>query len=359
MIKTLVLFLSLFSVTFCWAQTKTDNDLYVAGYTIENLNYPIHFFLESKNDSIYLINSKNEIHVTLKDNKVAKDSIGNIIIKKNKENVVIDFIYDDGSVLDMTFFKVIKDVSISKNASEVLLNKTFETQIDKTFSSPNSDLQIKKSYTFSKDSLLIVHNYFLENKLMYAEKELVPYELFEKNNSLFLEIKQSKENDTKRLYQIIKLNKNTLSLVYYDQREKITETFKKSTRKNIPEKEFSVCLDSHPKEYYATDPDYKYTKGNNYILSKIGKSAPLTKGNGYITIHFTINCAKEIGRFGVEQMDTLYKPATYNPDLIKHLINEIALLKDWPDFVRNSTQHDIHAFLMFKIKDGKIVDLCP
>lgn len=359
MIKTLVLFLSLFSVTFCCAQTKTENHLYVAGYTIENINYPIHFFLESKNDSIYLINSKNEIHVTLKDNKVAKDSIGNIIIKKKKESIVIDFIYDDGSVLDMTFFKAIKDVSISKNISEVLLNKTFETQIDKTFSSPNSDLQIKKSYTFSKDSLLIAHNYFLENKLMYAEKELVLYELFQKNNSLFLEIKLSKENDTKRLYQIIKLNKNTLSLVYYDQREKITETLKKSTLKDIPKKEFSVCLDSHPKEYYATDPDYKYTKGNNYILSKIGKNAPLTKGNGYITIHFTINCAKEIGRFGVEQMDRLYKPATYNPDLIKHLIKEIALLKDWPDFVRNSNQHDTHAFLMFKIKDGKIVDLCP
>lgn len=357
MTKTLVLFFSLFSATFCWAQNKTETDLYVSGYAIENINYPIHFFLESKNDSIYLINSKNEIHVTLKDNKVAKDSIGNIIIKKNKENIVIDFVYDDGSILDITFFKAIKDVSISKNTSEVLLNKTFETKIDKTFSSPNSDLQIKKSYTFSKDSLLIVHNYFLENKLMYAEKELVPYELFEKNNSLFLEIKQSKENDTKRLYQIIKLNKNTLSLVYYDQREKITETFKKSTLKDIPKKEFSVCLDTHPKEYY--NGDYTYTKGNNYILSKIGKNAPSAKGNGYITIHFTINCNKKIGRFGVEQMDRFYKPATHNLDLIKHLINEIALLKDWPDFVRNSTQHDIHAFLMFKIKDGKIVDLCP
>ncbi|WP_158608844.1 hypothetical protein [Paenimyroides viscosum] len=58
-------------------------------------------------------------------------------------------------------------------------------------------------------------------------------------------------------------------------------------------------------------------------------------------------------------MDTSYQPANYNPDLIKHLINEIALLKDWPDFVINSHQYDIHAFLMFKIKDGKIVDLCP
>lgn len=194
---------------------------------------------------------------------------------------------------------------------------------------------------------------------MYAEKELVPYKLIEKNNLLFFKIKLSKENDTKRLYQIIKLNNNTLSLVYYDQREKITETFKRSTLKHLPEKEFSVCLESYPREYYFDNPDYTYTKGNNYILSKMNKNAPIAEGDEYITIHFTINCVKEIGRFGVEQMDLLYKPATYNPDLIKHLINEIALLKDWPNFVRYTLQHDVHAFFLFKIKNGKIVDVCP
>lgn len=357
MIKTLLFFLCCLSITFCQAQTETENDLYVSGYAIESINYPTNFFLEFKNDSIYLINSKKEVHVVLKDNKVSKDSIGNIVIKKNKESIILNFIYDDGSVLDYTFFKIVKDVSITKNILETLSNNTFETQIDKTFSSPNSDLQIKKSYTFSKDSILIVHNYFLLDKLMYAEKERVSYKLIEKNNLHFFEIRHSKQNDTKRLYQIIKLDKNNITLVYYDQREKITETFKKFTSKHIPEKEFSACLDTHPKEYY--NGDYTYTKGNNYILSKISKNAPSAKGNGYITIHFTINCNKEIGRFGVEQMDTFYKSATYNPDLVKHLINEVALLKDWPYFVRTSYQHDIHAFLMFKIKDGKIVDLCP
>ncbi|MBA5791281.1 hypothetical protein H1R17_14055 [Flavobacterium sp. xlx-214] len=358
MIKKLLLLLSFFSFTLGWTQTIKENNLYVLGYVFENINYPTNFFLEIRNDSIYFFDSNNKIYQAYKNNKVSKDSIQNVLIEKGKESIVLKFINEDNTKVDYTFFKVIEDVSIDlKNIKKILPKSTFETQIDKTFSSPNSDLQIKKSYTFSKDSLLIINNYFLENKLMYAEKELVPYELFQKNNSLFLEIKQSKENDTKRLYQIIKLNKKTLSLVYYDQREKITETFKKSTLKYMPEKEFSVCLDSHPKEYY--NGDYTYTKGNNYILSKIGKNAPLAKGNGYITIHFTINCAKEIGRFGVEQMTSLYQPTTYNPELIKHLINEITLLKDWPNFEQISYHKDIHAFFMFKIKDGKIVDLCP
>lgn len=280
-------------------------------------------------------------------------------LKKKEKSFVFEYKDETGFNLDYAFFKVIKKVSVSKNAPKILLNQTFETEIDKTFSSPNSDLQIKKTFTFSADSLLIAYHYFLQNKLMYAEKELVPYKLIEKNNLLFFKIKLSKENDTKRLYQIIKLNNNTLSLVYYDQREKITETFKRSTLKHLPEKEFSVCLESYPREYYFDNPDYTYTKGNNYILSKMNKNAPIAEGDEYITIHFTINCVKEIGRFGVEQMDLLYKPATYNPDLIKHLINEIALLKDWPNFVRYTLQHDVHAFFLFKIKNGKIVDVCP
>ena len=48
MIKTLILFVSLISATFCQAQTKTENDLYVSGYAIENINYPTNFFLSLK-----------------------------------------------------------------------------------------------------------------------------------------------------------------------------------------------------------------------------------------------------------------------------------------------------------------------
>ena len=69
-------------------------------------------------------------------------------LKKKEKSFVFEYKDETGFNLDYAFFKVIKKVSVSKNAPKILLNQTFETQIDKTFSSPNSDLQIKKTFTF-------------------------------------------------------------------------------------------------------------------------------------------------------------------------------------------------------------------
>lgn len=92
-------------------------------------------------------------------------------------------------------------------------------------------------------------------------------------------------------------------------------------------------------------------------MQLLAKDAPLTKGNGYITIHFTINCNYEIGRFGLEQMDMNYDAAKYDKELIKHLITKIAEIKNWNS--KRNFENDIHYFLMFKIENGKIIDLCP
>lgn len=69
-------------------------------------------------------------------------------LKKKEKSFVFEYKDETGFNLDYAFFKVIKKVSVSKNAPKILLNQTFETQIDKTFSSPNSDLQIKKHLLF-------------------------------------------------------------------------------------------------------------------------------------------------------------------------------------------------------------------
>lgn len=259
---------------------------------------------------------------------------------------------------DQTFFPVKKTKPLDKDkVFQKLYNNTFEIQIDRTLNSPNSDLLIKKSFTFEKDSVTIVYTYSYQEQLMYAEKEKIAYALIEKNNSLFLELDSSDAPVYKKLNQLIALNKHSFTLNSYKDREIIQEKYRKTVSKQLPEKTFKPCRDSRPGEYYHNDVNY--TKGNVSLMNKIREKAPLTSGNGYITIHFTINCNKETGRFGVEQMNQFYEPATYDAELIKHLINEISLLKDWPDLKLDYYYQDIHAFLMFKIQDGKIVDLCP
>lgn len=118
-----------------------------------------------------------------------------------------------------------------------------------------------------------------------------------------------------------------------------------------------MCLDSRPYEYYNFEPDIKYMHGNNALLKRLIKGAPSTKGNGFITIHFAINCEGKVGRFGLEQMDTNYQSASYDSKLIKHLIQEISKITEWE--LPEKIQTDTHRFLMFKVTNGKITEVWP
>lgn len=358
----LLLLLASFALLSCVTQKSKDPKLYVSGYYMENYNIPINQFLEVESDSLRFIYLNNETS-TGKKPANNKDTIstknGMLVMQKRPQSLFLQSLKKDKTKeFDLTFFPVIETKKWDKNKIfNQLLGQTFETRIDRTLSSPNSDLDIKKTLTFSKDSILIAYHYFLDNQLMYAENEKIAYKLIEKNDYLFFEFDSSDFPDYKRINQIVALNKHSFTFNIYKDREATPEIYIKTESKQLPKKSFKPCRDSRPGEYYHNH--IKYAKGNNNLMNKIRENAPLTTGNGYITIHFTINCNKEIGRFGIEQMNTLYEPTTYNPELIKHLINEIALLKDWPDLKLDKYYQDIHAFLMFKIKDGKIIDVCP
>lgn len=346
----------------CATHQTNDPDLYVSGYYIENYNIPTNSFLEIKSDSLYITYTDNELSA-IKKPVNNKDTIssknGLLVIQKRQHSLFLQSLNENKTkVSDLTFFPVAKTKPLDKDkVFQKLYNNTFETQIDRTVSSPNSDLLIKKLFTFEQDSLTIVYTYSYQEQLMYSEKEKIAYALIEKNNSLFLELDSSDAPNFKRMNQIIAINKHSFTLNHYRDREIIPEKYVKTQPKQQPEKTFKPCRDSRPGEYYFNNTNY--AKGNVYLMNKIREKAPLTKGNGYITVHFTINCNKETGRFGVEQMNQFYEPTTYDPELIKYLINEISLLKDWPDLKLDYYYQDIHAFLMFKIRDGKIVDLCP
>lgn len=101
-------FILLLFSSFCHAQIKPKNDLYVTGYINENINYPKNWIVEFKADSINLINSNNELLSVLADNKVTRDSIVNLLSKKKEKSFVFEYKDETGFNLDYAFFKVIK-----------------------------------------------------------------------------------------------------------------------------------------------------------------------------------------------------------------------------------------------------------
>lgn len=56
-------------------------------------------------------------------------------------------------------------------------------------------------------------------------------------------------------------------------------------------------------------------------------------------------------------MDTNYQSASYDPKLIKHLIQQISKITEWN--LPEKIQTDTHRFLMFKVTNGKITEVWP
>jgi len=359
MIKTLVLFLSLFSTTFCWAQTKTETNLYVAGYRNEDFNTAYLAFLKKKNDSLYFFSNDESQYNAMSLRSFEKDTLGIKTKLSVTDNKITLYYTSDQDKKDYHYFKV-ENAEFTIDQVREIKGKRYTTELDKVSMIPNRDLKIQREiYFLDSLNVEIRYTYSLNNKIIYTERETSNLEVFAPDNKFFFSFYDGELNLNNRLYQLANLQKDKFSFVHYAETKKIVNIYTLNSAKNqeINSSNFKMCLDSRPYEYYNFEPDISYTHGNNALFKRLIKDAPTTKGNGFITIHFAINCEGKVGRFGLEQMDTKYQSASYDPKLIKHLIQEISKITEWN--LPEKIQTDTHRFLMFKVTNGKITEVWP
>jgi hypothetical protein len=61
-------------------------------------------------------------------------------------------------------------------------------------------------------------------------------------------------------------------------------------------------------------------------------------------------------------MSREFKSMTFSKEIVSHIVDSVRDLKDWPtnfDILEGLVYKDVHGFLMFKIENGIITDLCP
>jgi len=61
-------------------------------------------------------------------------------------------------------------------------------------------------------------------------------------------------------------------------------------------------------------------------------------------------------------MNREFKATSFTKEIVNHVINKVSELEDFPATYSQLEwldYKDIHAFLMFKLENGKITDLCP
>lgn len=383
LLSSILVFLILFS---CNSKEYRHSEIYVGAYrTIDQL-VPYPYILQQKKDSTLLFDTRGHLVGKLKNKALQLDSelvFGQKhwkVINAKKESLVIwdsndsdNFLrYEDGDPIlkfAALFKKIEKEDPIDIQKLRTDLNNSIWNYklIGDENTNPNDDLDIEKVFHFKKDSVAIFINYFYQGLKTVSEYENKAFEIFQIDTVNFLSF-QKEDDNPQPIYQIIKYTSDKLELKDFSSSIVKTNVLQKSS---LTSDQFNVltqtavlyanCFDGYQGEYYFEN--VTHNKGNNYIIEKVNVDAPDTdKASGYITVHFNVNCNGDVGRFGLIQMDRTYKKMSFSKAIVSHVLNKVRELNDFPSTYSNSDwlmYKDVHAFLMFKVENGKIIDLCP
>lgn len=389
--KKNIVYCILFVLLVLGCDKKEKNTmLFVGAYRSLDRVIPYPFLLQQTKDSISFFNYKGEIlDKKLQDTIQKNDTVllsdkKFLILKHNEEKV---FLFD---LLDTVNFRVYEDrspvqkdgafmlTSEQKITSESLkkIQKKLENSIwtydviEDENDNPNEDFKIQKKYSFVGDVVTELTTYYYHQEEIISEYQNLNYHLFKIDNKSFLSFSKTEDNP-QPIFQILSTTNSEIELRDYSSYVKKDKkiTFQKNNLNptdylNLLNKSevYENCFDGFQGQYYHTSPTI-YKKGNEFLINyvKANFSNVQLNENGYVILHFNINCKNKIGDFGLIQMTRNFKKTMFSKELIKHIVHKIKVLKDWSDVVPEkwSSYKDEHAFLMFKIENGKITDVCP
>lgn len=103
-------------------------------------------------------------------------------------------------------------------------------------------------------------------------------------------------------------------------------------------------------------------KGEKKALETVFKekyNAINVNESGLIRIRFVVNCKGETGRFRVLEMNEEYKKFKFNNAIVHQLLKITQELSGWKIQQKNTYGIDYYQYLIFKIKNGKLIEILP
>jgi hypothetical protein len=109
----------------------------------------------------------------------------------------------------------------------------------------------------------------------------------------------------------------------------------------------------------------KYPKNSATLLEEfvlfLQNKEQVNTGSGNITFRFTVDCEGQVmKKIQVLQTDEKYKPYSFKKELISQLFLFFKTLKNWKVIKLNNVEPvNYFAFITFKIKNGKVINIIP
>ncbi|MEM7571673.1 MAG: hypothetical protein AAF433_02180 [Bacteroidota bacterium] len=126
---------------------------------------------------------------------------------------------------------------------------------------------------------------------------------------------------------------------------------------------FSTCgSENEIYDYYNGDPDGQPLGGKPVlwqIVEDQWEPDLFTGLNGYLSLHFVINCRGEIGRFDLEQTNLDFQPTTFPTEAVRHCMQLLEQVPAWQPMVYQGEATDSYAYVTFKLNNGALIDIIP
>ena len=125
---------------------------------------------------------------------------------------------------------------------------------------------------------------------------------------------------------------------------------------------FNVCYPDKIFQYFNNGSGPEYLKEkielDEYFSTKY-QAVEIFEESGMIRIRFVVNCEGKADRFRMISSDIYYKEKVFDHRIASQLMELIKSISDWPVKKYNKGAGDYYMYLIFKIKDGQLIEIMP
>ncbi len=126
--------------------------------------------------------------------------------------------------------------------------------------------------------------------------------------------------------------------------------------------DFEICGgEENVKQYFNFTQGLQYDGEKRAILNFFQANySPIESDNsGLVRIRFLVNCKGETDRFRIISMNDNYEETAFDADITDQLLNLIRQLNGWKIMPTSEEPEDYYQYLIFKIQDGKLIEILP
>ncbi len=132
--------------------------------------------------------------------------------------------------------------------------------------------------------------------------------------------------------------------------------------KTLDKKEFYLCDAENIIQYHNDYQGLQYKGEKIALVNTFSKKYVPTnqeEDSGLIRIRFVVNCKGETDRFRLIAMDNDYKGKNFGKKVTRQLISICKSLDGWIPKKLDGRAVDYYQYLIFKIKNGQIIEIMP